>query len=116
MAFEFQWEPAADEAYKKLEAAANEAFENRRQSGRKKSSKQEGLFKQIVKALRFLREDPRHPGLCCHIYHGLEHPYDPSEKVWEAYAQNKTPSAFRVFWCYGPGKGLITIVAITPHP
>lgn len=116
MAFKFQWEPAADEAYKKLEAAAKEAFENRRASKRKKSSKQEGLFKQVVKALRFLRDDPHHPSLCCHIYHGLQHPYDPDEKVWAAYAQNKTPGAYRIFWCYGPGRGNITIIAITSHP
>lgn len=38
------------------------------------------------------------------------------EKVWEAYAENKTPSAWRVFWHYGAGGNEITIVAITPHP
>jgi hypothetical protein len=45
------------------------------------------------------------------------------EKIFEAYAQNKTPGAYRIFWHYGPdeimGKKrtpVITIVAITPHP
>ena len=38
------------------------------------------------------------------------------EKVFEAYAQQRTPGAYRVFWYYGPERGMITIVAITPHP
>jgi len=38
------------------------------------------------------------------------------EKVFEAYVQNKTPGAYRLFWCYGPDKGQITLIAITPHP
>ena len=39
-----------------------------------------------------------------------------NEEVFEAYVENKTPAAFRVFWYYGPGQGVITILAITPHP
>ena len=31
------------------------------------------------------------------------------ELVW-------TPGACRTFWCYGPAKREITIIAITPHP
>ena len=45
------------------------------------------------------------------------------EEVFEAYAQNKTPGAYRVFFIYGPHEGegkkrvaIITIVAVTPHP
>jgi len=37
------------------------------------------------------------------------------EKVLEVYAQQKTSSAYRVFWYYGPERGMITIVAIAPH-
>ena len=76
----------------------------------------EGLFKQVHKTLQLLRGNPRHPGLQTHEYHSLEHPYDPQGKVFEAYAQQKTPGAYRVFWCYGPGKGELTVIAITPHP
>jgi hypothetical protein len=43
--------------------------------------------------------------------------------VFEAYAQNNTPSACCIFWHYGPdeiaGKKrtpVITVVAITRHP
>lgn len=39
-----------------------------------------------------------------------------NEEVWESYVENDTPSAWRVFWHYGPGQGVITVVAITPHP
>jgi hypothetical protein len=38
------------------------------------------------------------------------------EEVFEAYAENNTPGAYRIFWHYGPGKDVITIIAITPHP
>jgi hypothetical protein len=38
------------------------------------------------------------------------------KKVFEAYAEQKTPAAFRVFWHYGPGREQLTIVAITRHP
>lgn len=38
------------------------------------------------------------------------------EEIFEAYAENHTPTAYRIFWHYGPGSQIITIVAITPHP
>jgi len=38
------------------------------------------------------------------------------EKVFDTYAENKTPAAYRIFWHYGPEPGGITIIAITPHP
>lgn len=34
----------------------------------------------------------------------------------EAYAENKTPAAYRIFWHYGPGQDEITVIAIIPHP
>jgi hypothetical protein len=75
-----------------------------------------GLVKQIKKTLSFLQTNPRHSSLNTHPYDSIEHPFNPKEKVFEAYAQNNTPSAYRVFWCYGPEKKQITIIAITPHP
>ncbi len=66
--------------------------------------------------MQLLRANPRHPGLQTHEFHSLEHPYDPQGKVFEAYAQHKTPGAYRVFWCYGPGKGELTVIAVTPQP
>ena len=75
-----------------------------------------GLVKQIKKSLGFLQQNPKHPSLHTHPYTSIEHPYHPNEKVFEAYAQQHTPSAYRIFWCYGPRKGQMTIIAITPHP
>ena len=81
-----------------------------------RTPRHEGLVKQIKKSLGFLQHNPKHPSLHTHPYASIEHPYHPKEKVFEAYAQNKTPSAYRIFWCYGPQKRQLTILAITPHP
>lgn len=108
-------EPAAS-TFNELEKAAKLAFINRQKTRKKKSSKQEGLFKQVRKTIQYLAENPRHPSLNTHEYDSIPNPYRPDEKVFEAYAQNKTPGAYRVFWCYGPEKSQITIIAITPHP
>ena len=116
MAFEFVWVAAATETYQELERAARESLAKRSRGGRTKSSKAEGLFKQVHKTTQLLRENPRHPGLKTHEYDSLTHPYDPRQKVFEAYVQNQTPGAYRLFWCYGPNAGQITILAITPHP
>lgn len=75
-----------------------------------------GVLKQVRKTLGFLQINPRHPSLQTHVYTSIDNPYNSQDKVFEAYAQNKTPSAYRIFWCYGPDQGVITIVAITPHP
>ena len=114
--FELKWTEEADRQYKMLKGNAEASLKSRQEKGKKKSSKAEGLFKQIHKTIKLLTQNPRHPGLQTHEYHSLQHPYNPEEKVFEAYAQHKTPGAYRVFWCYGPMKGQLTIIAITPHP
>ena len=85
-------------------------------AGLEKTSRHAGLLKQVKKTLGFLQTNPRHPSLQAHVFHSLENPYDPDEKVFEAYVQQHTPAAYRIFWCYGPRKGQITVIAITPHP
>jgi hypothetical protein len=72
------------------------------------------VWKAVSKTIGLIETDLRHPSLQTHKYHSLHGPN--GEDVFEAYAQNKTPGAYRVFWYYGPGKGQLTIVAITPHP
>ena len=114
--FSARWTRTARAQYDKLKRAAETAQTGRERSGRKKSSRQEGLFKQVHKAIRLLLSNPRHRGLRTHAYDSLDNPYDKSRKVFEAYAQSHTPGAYRVFWCYGPGTEEITIIAITPHP
>ncbi|MFH0963145.1 MAG: hypothetical protein V2A58_03940 [Planctomycetota bacterium] len=113
--FETNWSDRATDEYNRLREAAERAFENRAKGRRRKSSKQEGLFKQVHKTIRLLLENPRHPSLQTHPYQSLANPVRPGEKVFEAYAQQHAPAAYRVFWCYGPGRKQITIIAITAH-
>jgi hypothetical protein len=116
MTFSLQWTDSADKTYKDMKAKAEKTYRNRKTPGKTKSSKDEGLFKQVNKTVLLLQENPRHSGLHTHAYDSIDNPYDKDEKVFEAYAQNNTPGAYRVFWCYGPGKNEITILAITAHP
>ena len=71
-------------------------------------------FKAVRKALAYLETNPRHPSLNTHKYTAMNGPA--GEDVFEAYAENKTPAAYRIFWYYGPKKQEITIVAIIAHP
>jgi len=71
-------------------------------------------FKAVRKALAYLETNPRHPGLNTHKFTSLSGPK--GEEVFEAYAENKTSAAYRIFWFYGPEKKEITVLAITPHP
>ncbi|MFN7098257.1 MAG: hypothetical protein ACK4PR_11985 [Gammaproteobacteria bacterium] len=71
-------------------------------------------LKAVRKALGYLETNPRHPSLNTHKYSSLSGPND--EEIFEAYAENNTPAAYRIFWYYGPGKKEITILAITEHP
>jgi hypothetical protein len=114
--FTLKYTNDAQSQYDELKAAAEQTLKSRSDKGKKKSSRQEGLFKQVHKTLTLLQTNPKHPGLQTHEYQSIENPFDEKQKVFEAYAQQNTPGAYRVFWCYGPGKKEITIIAITPHP
>ena len=114
--YELKWTDAAKETYDELKAKAKARREARMKKKIKKSSRDEGLFKQVAKTVSLLSQNPRHPGLNTHEYDSIENPHDRKKKVFEAYAQNRTPGAYRVFWCYGPDAKELTIVAITPHP
>lgn len=69
--------------------------------------------KAIDKTVKLLA-NPRHPGLQTHEFTSLKGPK--GEKVFEAYAQQNTPAAYRVFWHYGPGRSELTVFAFTSHP
>lgn len=71
-------------------------------------------FRAVRKSLRFLSENPRHPSLQTHEFTMLKGPQE--EKVFEAYAEQSTPAAYRIFWYYGPEENQITVIAITSHP
>jgi hypothetical protein len=73
-----------------------------------------GKYQKVLKTLGIMQTNLRHPGLHTHEYMMIKGPNN--EKVFEAYVENKTPAAYRVFWCYGPGKANITIITVTTHP
>ena len=80
------------------------------------------VLKQVRKTLGYLETNLRAKSLQTHEFESLTRRY--KRKVFEAYAQQDTPNAYRVFWYYGDdeidknGKRIpvITIVDILPHP
>ncbi|OGO20229.1 MAG: hypothetical protein A2Z15_01215 [Chloroflexi bacterium RBG_16_50_11] len=96
--FELEWTEAAAETYHLLQVDAS----------------QQKRCKAVKKTIQFLAENPRHHSLQTHEFLSFKGPN--GEKVFEAYAEQNTPAAYRVFWYYGPDRGKITIIAITPHP
>lgn len=96
--FELQWTAEASKTYNLLKGNASE----------------KKRYRAVKKTINFLAMNPRHPGLQTHEYMSLKGPN--GEKIFEAYAEQKTPAAYRVFWYYGPSQNIITIFAITSHP
>lgn len=72
------------------------------------------LFKKVLKTVSLLQTNPKHPSLATHEIEELSKKV--GFKVFEAYVENKTPRAARLFWVYGPNKHDITIIGIEPHP
>lgn len=79
------------------------------------------VLRQVRKTLALLETNLRHPSLQTHKFRSLRAP--DGGDVFEAYVQQHTPAAFRVFFCYGPDRkegrrrvAVLTILAITPHP
>jgi hypothetical protein len=105
MEWKLKFTPTADAQYAALENESSKA----------------AVLAQVRKALGYLEIDPQHPSLHTHEFTSLSGAN--GEKIFEAYAQNNTPGAYRIFWHYGPDeiKGkkrtpVITIIAITRHP
>ena len=71
-------------------------------------------YNAVKKTISLLSSEPRYKSLKTHEFTSLKGPA--GEKIFEAYAQQSIPAAYRVFRCYGPLKSQTTIVAITPHP
>lgn len=72
-------------------------------------------LKKVRRVLGYLETNPRHPSLQTHEFTSMTGPK--GEKVFEAYVENKTPGACRIFFCYPAGmRNTIWIIAITPHP
>ena len=78
------------------------------------SKDKKATYKAVRKALGLMEIDLKHPSLKTHKYESLQGPE--GEDVFESYAQNNTPGAYRIFWYYGPNKKQITVLAVVPHP
>ena len=89
-----------------------QADEDLREIGNNPAKK--NILKAVRKTLGLIETNLRHPSLNTHEFTLLKGPN--GEKVFEAYAQQMTPKAYRIFWYYGPKKDQIIIAAITPHP
>lgn len=98
MKFELKFSEKADEQL--------EALEN--------TPSKKAACKAVKKILGYMEANLRHPSLKTHEFTSMKG--KKGEKVFEAYAQNDTPGAYRVFWHYGPGDREIFILMITPHP
>lgn len=98
MSFFLSFTPTAKENFKEL----------------KESPHSEKRFKAVSKAFKYLQENPRHPSLKTHKFTSLSGPNN--EEIFEAYAEQDTPAAYRIFFFYGKTRGEIVIIAITPHP
>jgi hypothetical protein len=113
VAYQLRFSPSAQATLKTLEAGgANERAK----------------LKKVRKALALLEQNPRYPGLNSHQYESFP-VVDKYVKVWDSYVENHTPSAWRIFWRYGPdepakvqadepetAQSIITILALGPHP
>jgi hypothetical protein len=97
--FTLEWTATAEAEFQKLRADPSSAKR----------------AKAVAKALSLLSMNPRYPGLNTHEWKSRLCPH--GEKMWEAYAENQTAGAYRIFFCYPPERrGVICIIAITPHP
>ena len=72
------------------------------------------IAKAVIKSLKYMAIDLKHPSLNTHKYAAIKGPH--GEEEFESYAQNNTPGAYRIFWHYGEQKKQITILKIIPHP
>lgn len=70
--------------------------------------------KAVKKALGYMETNLRHPGLHTHNHTELSKHY--GVEIFESYAQNNTPGAYRIFWHYGKKRGEIVVVSIVKHP
>jgi hypothetical protein len=71
-------------------------------------------YQKVRKILGLMQDNLRHPSLQTHKYKSLRSA--DNREIFTAYVENHTPGAWRIFWYYGPGQGIITIFAIIAHP
>ncbi|MBQ7478674.1 MAG: hypothetical protein IJT01_07210 [Selenomonadaceae bacterium] len=89
------------------------SLQDKRQKGTL-SKEEASLYKKWGQAMAHLSQNPQHPGLHSHEIPPLSKRY--GMKVWQSYLENKTSSAIRMYWVYGPEKQDITVIGLEPHP
>jgi hypothetical protein len=78
----------------------------------------ERKYKKLDKALRHLKENPAHPGLHAHKWDTLKGKAPDGGDIWTAYVENRTPSAWRIFYYFDrsdPDSPTICVASIRPH-
>ena len=70
-------------------------------------------FRAVKKAFGLMQTNLSHPSLRCHKFDGLAGPN--GEEIWEAYAENNTPAAYRIFYYISGSSGKPVISAVTKH-
>ncbi len=103
---ELRFTPTADEQLDRIENAPS----------------LKGVLRQVRKTLGYLETNLRAKSLQTREFESLTRRY--GKKVFEAYVQQETPGAYRIFWHYGPDEidsngeriAIITIVTIISHP
>ena len=91
-----------------MEALWKELLDKSRRN--KLSSNEREFFDKWSKALEYLSQNPKHPGLQTHEIDDLSRKF--GVKVWQSYLENNTPGAGRIFWAYGPDRQQITILVV----
>jgi len=72
-------------------------------------------YNKVSKTLEILStHGPKYRSLHSHKYQSIKGPG--GEDVWESYVENKTSSAWRIWWMYGPNTDVITLIMIGKHP
>jgi hypothetical protein len=72
-------------------------------------------LKAVEKALGLMQVSLRHQALNTHKYEGTKCPH--KMDLFEAYAENSTPGAYRIFFCYDPDlRETLLIVDVCAHP
>jgi hypothetical protein len=88
--------------------------EEAKQSLEKLEKNDSKKHKKVLKTLGLMQINLRHPSLKTHKYDSVSGAN--GEEVFEAYVENKTPAAFRVFWYYGPNRDELTIISHYSSP
>lgn len=69
--------------------------------------------RRVTNALKKLgNSGPAYPSLKSHKIDSIKGPFG---ETWESYVENHTPNAWRIFWCYGPTEGVLTVFLIREH-